>query len=202
MCFLGNNQLRGRRLRGGAAGSKPYSHLWVLSPVCVRKDQHMEHVATPEGTRGTRCLHPWLFNFATLEFSNKFCRPDASVSLKHYLLNDPQQELKRVYLRLQPSYDFLPSLHDRVQFSGYHDGQALVFSKRQLNVGPRPLHDVQANLGLLAFAELAVVFVATLLQGHMEHLRSERVKGLISGKVTDLLIFSDGFNAFLMSSCS
>lgn len=80
-----------------------------------------------------------------------------------------------IYLRLQTSYDFLSSLHDGVQFAGDHDGQALVFGQRQLNVGAGPLHDVQAHFGLLALPELAVVLVATLLQGHVEHLRTERV---------------------------
>lgn len=82
-----------------------------------------------------------------------------------------------MYLCLQASNDFLSSLHDRVQFSGDHDGQALVFGKRQLNVGSCPLHDVQANFGLLALPELAVILVATLLQGNVEHLGTERVRG-------------------------
>lgn len=78
------------------------------------------------------------------------------------------------YLSLQTSHDLLASLHDRVQFAGDHDGQALVFGQRQLDVGARPLHDVQAHLGLLALAELTVVLVASLLQGHMENLHTHR----------------------------
>lgn len=75
-----------------------------------------------------------------------------------------------MYLRLQSSHDLLASLHHRVQFASDHDGQALVFSQRQLDVSPRPLHDVQTHFGLLALPELAVVLVATLLQGHMKYL--------------------------------
>lgn len=96
-----------------------------------------------------------------------------------------QKKLLWIYLCLQASYDFFASLHDRVQFAGDHDGQALVFGQGQLNVGPCPLHDVQAHFGLLAFPELAVVLVATLLQGHMEHLHTERVRGVqISGNAS------------------
>lgn len=77
-----------------------------------------------------------------------------------------------LHLRLQTSYNLLASLHDGVQFAGHHDGQALVFGQGQLDVRSCPLHDIQAHLGLLPLTKLAVVFVATLLQGHMEHLHS------------------------------
>lgn len=93
------------------------------------------------------------------------------------ITNYKHKRLRWIYLRLKTSYDFLASLHDRVQFAGDHDGQALVFGQGQLDVGPRPLHDVQAHFGLLALTELAVVLVATLLKGHVEHLRIDTLTG-------------------------
>lgn len=76
------------------------------------------------------------------------------------------------HLRLQSRNDVLAGLHDGVQLPGDHDGEALVFGKRQLQVGAGPLHDLEADLRLLAFSKLVHVLVLPLLQGHVEHLRS------------------------------
>ena len=105
-----------------------------------------------------------------------------------YTFNISTKKIQQIYLCLQASHNFLASLHDRVQFARDHDGQALVFSQGQLNMGPRPLHDVQAHFGLLALPELAVVLVATLLQGNMEHLGAKHVEGRGGGRLRFQLV--------------
>ncbi|KAG7243416.1 hypothetical protein INR49_011873 [Caranx melampygus] len=84
------------------------------------------------------------------------------------------------------SHNLLASLHDGVQFARDHDGQTLVFSQGQLDVSPRPLHDVQAHFGLLTLPKLAVVLVATLLQGYVEHLG--RGSGCLTWVMTEALM--------------
>lgn len=80
------------------------------------------------------------------------------------------------HLSLQPSNNFLPSLHDCFQLARDHDGKALVLCQRQLQVSSCLLHDVKADLGLLPFSKLIHVLVFPLLQRHMEHLLSHRHK--------------------------
>lgn len=85
-------------------------------------------------------------------------------------------------MSLEPSDDLLARLHHGVQFSRHHDGQALVLGQRQLNVGPRLLHDVQAQLGLLPLSKLAVVLVPALFQRDVKHLQREKGGGETSAE--------------------
>lgn len=145
-----------------------------------------------------KLLHRWQFQISFLISSDilSLCkqkeRKHPLSRAQHYTQKVFYIVLSVLYLRLQPSHDLLPSLHDRVQFARDHDGEALVFGQRQLDVGSRPLHDVQAHFGLLALPELAVVLVATLLQGHMEHLGRGKRRGevQISGE-SHLIIFPE-----------
>lgn len=74
------------------------------------------------------------------------------------------------HLCLQPRHNVLPGFHDGVQLPRDHDGEALVFGKRQLQVGAGPLHDLQADFRLFTFSKLVHVLVLSLFQGYMEHL--------------------------------
>ena len=76
------------------------------------------------------------------------------------------------HLSLQSSDNLLPSLRDCFRLARDHDRKALVLCERQLQVSSRLLHDVKADLGLLAFSQLIHVLVFPLLQWHMEHLLS------------------------------
>lgn len=80
------------------------------------------------------------------------------------------------HLSLQSSNDVLPGFHDSIQLPRHHDGEALVFGERQLQMGAGPLHDLQADFCLFTFSKLVHVLVFSLLQGHMEHLLRKRQK--------------------------
>ncbi len=78
------------------------------------------------------------------------------------------------HLSLQPGHNLLPRFHNWIQFSSHHDGEALVLGKREFDMCPGLLHDIQAHFRLLTFTKLTVVFIPPLLQRNMEHLRVQR----------------------------
>lgn len=78
------------------------------------------------------------------------------------------------YLSLQSGHNLLPRFHNRIKFSSHHDGEALVLGKRELDMCPGLLHDIQAHFRLLPLAKLTVVFIPALLQRNMEHLKVQR----------------------------
>ncbi len=78
------------------------------------------------------------------------------------------------HLSLQPGHNLLSRFHNRIQFSSHHDGEALVLGKREFDMCPGLLHDIQAHFRLLTFTKLTVVFIPPLLQRNMEHLKVQR----------------------------
>lgn len=80
------------------------------------------------------------------------------------------------YLSLQSGHNLLPRFHNRIKFSSHHDGEALVLGKREFDMCPGLLHDIQAHFRLLTLTKLTVVFIPPLLQRDMEHLKVQRVR--------------------------
>lgn len=88
--------------------------------------------------------------------------------------------LGNTHLSLQSSNNVLPGFHDSVQLPRDHDGEALVFGERQLQVSTSSLHDLKADFCLFTFSKLVHVFVFSLLQGYMEYLLRKGQEGKIN----------------------
>lgn len=74
-----------------------------------------------------------------------------------------QQKDGSLDLSLQSGHNLLAGLHHGIQLSGNHDGEALIFSQGEFQVGSGLMHDVNTDLRLVSFPKLVEVLVLALL---------------------------------------
>ncbi|KAF3835730.1 hypothetical protein F7725_028288 [Dissostichus mawsoni] len=70
------------------------------------------------------------------------------------ILCHKQQKDGSLDLSLQSGHNLLAGLHHGIQLSGNHDGETLIFSQGEFQVGSSLMHDVNTDLRLVSFPKL------------------------------------------------